>query len=67
MTDAHLTNLIAAGNAMRSALNCLPCRCSHNVPYAGSKVERKVTVECARCVSMLVWDEANNNTKGEQK
>ena len=67
MTAAHLTTLIAAGNAMQSALNALPCRCAYNVPYAGCKVERKVTVMCARCVSMKLWDEANNNTKGEQK
>lgn len=62
MIDTHLATLIAAGDAMSAALRNLPCRCAHNVPYADCNVERKVTTVCARCVSMVQWDEAKNKT-----
>ena len=51
MTSAQLM----AAEAMHRALNLMPCGCLYNVPYAGSKVERVVTQQCARCRSMAAW------------
>jgi len=45
-----------AFDAMYRALRNLPCRCAHNVPYSGCKVERAVSQECARCVAMRLAD-----------
>lgn len=59
--------LITAAHAMYASLRSLPCRCAYNVPYAECKVERKLTAECTRCVSMRLWDEANKKTEGEGK
>jgi hypothetical protein len=47
--------LLTAGEAMYAALNVLPCRCEHNVPYAGMQTEQVVTRVCARCRSMAAW------------
>jgi hypothetical protein len=55
---------LTAAEAMYAALKNLPCRCEFNVPYTGMKVERVVTLECARCRSMAAWKLA---TEGEAK
>lgn len=49
------TDQLLAGNAMHAALKNLPCRCEHNVLYAGMQVEQTVTRMCARCRSMAAW------------
>lgn len=54
--DELLAAYIAAGNRLYAAIANLPCRCCHNVPYAGCKVEQIVTERCARCSSMAEWD-----------
>jgi hypothetical protein len=62
LAHPFVAGLMVAGNAQQGALRSLPCRCSHNVPYAGGQVERKATIECARCVSMRLWDETKIKT-----
>lgn len=53
----HAT-LEQCASAMYLALRMLPCRCSHNVPYAGGQVEQLTTQQCARCVSMAQYESA---------
>lgn len=45
-----------AAEAMYRALALLPCACAHNVPYAGCKIEQKITHQCVRCKAMLAWE-----------
>lgn len=46
----------ACAGAMYRALAMLPCRCCHNVLYAGCKVEQEITQKCARCASMAQYE-----------
>ena len=39
-----------------SALRMMPCRCEHNVPYAGCAVEQIVTRQCKRCEVLAKYD-----------
>ena len=39
-----------------SALRMMPCRCLHNVPYAGGAVEQVVTHQCKRCEVLAKYD-----------
>lgn len=55
---------LAAAESMYRALNLLPCRCQHNVPYATGKVEQKVVKQCDRCSSMAAWQLANQGKLG---
>ena len=51
---------LAAAEAMARALTNYPCRCEHNVLYAGGSVEQVVTKMCARHSSLAAWKLANN-------
>lgn len=60
MTPAKLTAI----NAMYHTLNSVPCSCHLKTHYNYDGKGERI---CVAHAAMRQWDEANNNTKGEQK
>jgi hypothetical protein len=56
ITDPHLH----AAEVMFHALKNVPCACTHNVPYEGSKIERKIVVMCQPCKAVMLWEALNS-------
>jgi hypothetical protein len=52
----ELRQTLAAANALYRALRNMGCTCSHNVPYAGCKVEQVVVTPCSRCLAIAAWE-----------